>query len=263
MTRTSKQAVNWPGGGRRFQPLVRLLRRACSSASALVSRLKFWPVVSIGVIGLLGVAAVASVGPGQKLTEWIEALATLAAFIAAIVAARYAAGAFRLENRRDELVAADRRAEQASMIAAWFESREESVRLNGRAIFPLSTLTVRTIVYRNASHVPVTGVTAAVWAVVYEPLLSGERRRECVGIQQAAVLPPAAEPVERKLGADIIEKMSSITDEVAQQGQTTHVEILVALYFTDSSGRRWVRDTEGQLRDVSEVQYKDPALRYS
>ena len=51
---------------------------------------------------------------------WLEGLATLAAFAAAIVAATYAAGAFRLETQRERRFVDAQRRSQAELVAAWF-----------------------------------------------------------------------------------------------------------------------------------------------
>lgn len=70
----------------------------------------------VGPAVALGMAFDANAG---TISDWVAALATTGALVAAAIAARYAAGVLMIEQRREQRAENDRRAEQANRVAAW------------------------------------------------------------------------------------------------------------------------------------------------
>jgi hypothetical protein len=105
---------------------------------------------------------------------WLEAIATLAAFLATAIAVRYANGAYQLEELREQRWVGARDRAQASLVAAWAEIRPRP----GKPSFPDIGCWVR-----NASVVPVTNV-------VVQPEIQLETSPR-TGSQGIDLIPPA------------------------------------------------------------------------
>ena len=110
--------------------------------------------VSAALIVLGTAVAIAGFGGGST-AAWLEGLSTLAAFLAAIVAATYAAGAFQLESERDARLRADRRSSQAAFIAVW---GTVNVGLISARLRDTVSEVVAILDVRDASELPVTDV---------------------------------------------------------------------------------------------------------
>jgi hypothetical protein len=201
-----------------------------------------WIVVGV----LLGVVAVALVGwlltgaGAENLAGWVEATATLAALLAAIVAGAYASAAFRLEVRRDEIrVTTDRRA-QASLVAAWLEFV-----ISEDAGLPYHQLKSIVIRLRNASELPVTSVRFDV--IHLSPFPDGVMEQHMHG-DQVAVLPPATSPlqIEWKDNTAVTQAEHEWRNRGHQGAQRFGLELL----FRDAAGIHWKRDWQGHLTEV-------------
>src|SRR4051812_24844204 len=106
---------------------------------------------ALAILGAISEAPHGGSG-GSDLPAWIEALSTLAAFLAASLAVYFAYQAFQLQSAQQQQLERYKRAGQAARVAAWFASDDEQ----------------HNVVVRNASDLPVTQVRVSVfvWAKV-------------------------------------------------------------------------------------------------
>lgn len=181
-------------------------------------------LILLMVAGVLTVGGLSVAGDQWSdtttLPEWIEALSTAAAFLAAMVAAWYAVGAFRLETRRERRWVRAQRSAQASLVAGWIGVRPDDKFWSPR------------LVIRNASDLPVNKVRACVWI-----------DREPVAIIDIGPAPPGAEPTFHWLLPELEIKLRQVAE-----ASGSFARISVALSFTDSANRAWNRNRAGNLR---------------
>lgn len=193
------------------------------------------------VLIVIGAAMTVAGFSDSSTAHWIEAFATLAAFAAAIIAATYAAGAFRLETRRENRYTRAQRRAQAELVAAWY----------GIETMPApASVGVRHmpgILLRNASPLPVTNVHIQASAVVTDAN-TGETHIHVAIEDKVGLLPPASEPIrhEARGRAELIAAKTVATDA------THEVHIEVAILFTDAGGRHWHRDENGSLQRLKQ-----------
>lgn len=209
------------------------------------------------VVGLLANLAGA---PSGSIPDWIEAIATVAAFIAAVFAARYAAGAFALERHREsQRLDAERRA-QASLVAAWparfiqYMEEQQSGPPKG-----LDTIAGAEALLRNASDLPVTNVHVDFWVVHAYADEHGPADIRHLGGQTVAVLPPATEPHRvlwstegRQHFVEGVPTVGDPRDHHPDQPPHDPARLILDLTFRDSAGVLWRRDQLGRLQEVLE-----------
>jgi hypothetical protein len=154
-------------------------------------------------------------------TDWVTAVSTAGAFVAAIAAAIIAGVVFRHDR-------AARRAEQASRVAAWIDWHE-SLRTNaqGQDVGGYVCIVV------NTSPLPVYHVS-----LDYSVDDNGGRR-EGVAIEGFLLLPP---------GKHVSQLPHGVAEAVSRTAETGEF-VRVTMAFTDTSGRRWDRDVDGRLTE--------------
>jgi hypothetical protein len=189
-----------------------------------------WVVlVALAVMTLALVGWRWSGGSREGFAVWLEAVATVAAVVAAVAAGTFAARAVRIEQDRDNRWIAQQRSSQATRIAAWVPRLETEER---------DGVTVLTGVYvrlRNVSDVPVSRVvvkTALVW-----PTPNGGSGRMEFGALDLGVLPPL-EPAD-----GLTEPRVPIQPMRLPGGAAVEVQ----LSFVDAGGHPWIRLPDGQL----------------
>jgi len=187
-------------------------------------------------------------GPTASVPEWIEALATLAAFMAAVVAASYAARVYLIERDRDDRWEAQQIRSQALLVAAWASSSQPEMvfdrRPSGVAQLWNGVGGCR-VLLRNASDVPVTRVTVTVEIVVLNDPAKPEERHFLVGHQER-LLPPAVDPVPINLVALEGDKVD-VTSRGLVAFNDANYWAEVDLHFIDAGGRGWHRTPRGEL----------------
>lgn len=159
-----------------------------------------------------------------QIPDWLSALSSLGALAFAAVAAIAAMRVYRIESSRDEANAETRkkqesleRRSQAALVSAWWGHDDADAQGNG----------VWGVYVRNASETPVYDAKFSVLDI-HDPNAS-ERF-------DLAVVPPASEPVVH-----------------SSPVRTEHPEhCRVEVTFTDSAGRRWIRDRQGQLHELGQ-----------
>jgi hypothetical protein len=164
-----------------------------------------------------------------SVADWVSALATVAAFIAAVAAGQTAARLWRIESKRDDERRSRDKQEQALLIAAWYGSktwRPASVLASGnRMPGPRGEFGVWV---RNASQVPVTGVVVRVIGQDGSALYA----------QGMGTVPPAADPVFVPAPRDVHGLL-----------RVQHWECSAEIMFIDAGDQPWTRERSGRLRD--------------
>ena len=164
----------------------------------------------------------------------MEAIATLAAAVGAAIAILYARRAYQLERQRDADREAERRAddrkrrqdeiemiehrrrEQATRVSAWFEDGEDPSK--GQA-------SVRRVVVRNASNLPIRSISVRVYLDDTE-----------VSFAHWSVIPPDSD------------RFRSFNQSIPPHWFDAP-GIECSIRFIDSAGQAWIRGRDGQLVD--------------
>jgi hypothetical protein len=214
----------------------------------------FWLKVLVATAVVFLLAALGTWWTDERghFPAWLAALATTAALIAAIFAARYAARAFALEaQREDHRIEADRTS-QASLIAAWVGEKAftEYYEDDDSALAPLIAgppRFVQGIYLRNASNLPVFTLTATVSVMARDPD-TGKQQSEELGREDLAVLPPSTQAVFHRMNYRNDGNLRLAFHKSREQG--LEPVCLVRLTFRDSEGATWVRGELGGLTRI-------------
>ncbi|AXE37576.1 hypothetical protein [Acidipropionibacterium virtanenii] len=192
--------------------------------------------------------------PGS-LADWISAVATVAATVAAVFAGFYAYKALGIEQAGDAERHEDRRRAQAEQINAWAEHLRPGS--HGSGPTGSDPNRVRLVVkLQNLSNAPVYAVRLG--------FILGRRPRE-------GEVPDGVNPPKRPLYADwefllpptdgplvLVEfnwrAVQAWQDWRLKQEALNHMDArpYVELTFQDGSGTWWLRDARGRLTDISE-----------
>lgn len=209
------------------------------------------PPVLVVLIGALAVI-VAAMAIGTLMdadsgsyADWLAALATLAAFGAAVIAGWYAHRALMVEHARDERRDQDDRDRerrdlraQAEKVAAW-ATHPSAAKSNGQYERPTVEILVR-----NTTDLPITDAVMRLTARVGpHDALSRQGAFVPLGSITHILVPPSDLPLSFSLKpglADVVrDLMNSNTNE--------HISVQVEMTFTDAGGRVWVRRQDGTL----------------
>lgn len=159
--------------------------------------------------------------PEPNVAEWIAAISTAGALLAAGAAA-IIAWRVHVHNQRTQ------RAEQASKVAAWIEWRDTGFDKRG-----LARAGGWRCVLLNSSALPVYDVM-----IIY--LLLGEPRDIYAGTSREELVAP---------GEKVVQLPEHVRREQHRLHHDTRQTIRVEIQFTDSTGRRWWRGRDGVLTD--------------
>lgn len=172
---------------------------------------------------------------------------TWGAMVFAVAAVIVGYRVYRIEHERDERTDADRRARaneerqaQAALVSAW----PGSTTFHAIPIDPYPT-TAWGAYIRNASQLPVYTVKIVFW---YQHPQSSERE------ERASIIRPLVEPSTEPLFVTRPEELRkpSSTDERGYPVFTEAInQFVVSLEFTDTAGRRWRRDVDGSLHQLT------------
>lgn len=213
-------------------------------------QLDTWQIMLFAVVATVLVVALAFASwwdaelPATEFPAWLEAWATVAAVAAAIVAGLYAARAFGLELERQRRADTDRRAVQASRVAAWPLELiyDYSIKTEEDGYASRTKIGVRGIIVRvrNASDLPIAQVRVVASAMVTGP--SGH-----------TVEVPISTRTERHLDPETTTDVTLVAgapDALTPLLNQVEPDLRVFLQFTDIVGRSWSRRThEGELHD--------------
>lgn len=185
------------------------------------------------------------------MAQWAMAASSIGTLAAAVIAAVFAAGAFRLESDREDRWSDTQRRTQASVVAAWPSASGVSVR-SGELDPETLTYPERgpdrvTVLMRNASDVPVTTVVITVLMRTVDP--GGVEHGSYVfGETIERLVPPSSGELTIFVHANpFVPTASLIPEGVA----SIEFHPYVAIEFTDASGYRWLRTHEGMLFEVT------------
>ena len=185
----------------------------------------------------IGLGLLADADPGS-FPDWVAAVATLAAFCAAVVAGKLAHDALKIEQGRDRDRQEEARKAQASLVAAWVDG-EPSVLDDGSG-----DLLRYKVVIRNHSQLPVTSVCIR---LVHERVGAERATHTYVGTSiDINTLPPgdlnnryiSVRPVE-------LSRASSIRDDEIEDASER-----LEVGFRDATGALWRRTPRGRLLQV-------------
>lgn len=215
-----------------------------------------------GTFGVVAIAVVIGLIFGAEtgsMADWVAATATVAAFSAAIIAARYAAGAFDLERDREEQFLRAQRTAQAALVAAWpdrfIPHWQQEHDGSTRAYEGISGAVA---MLRNASDVPVTNVHVDFTADLAYADGIAEAETVYLGGEDLAILPPGTEPMEIRWSvapnAVMIPGVPTLGDgnDYPDHGTYDPSRLIVDIAFRDATGVLWHRDRVGQLAEVLE-----------
>jgi hypothetical protein len=205
-----------------------------------------WPYAA-GTAVVLIVAGAVFGGRGSwgNVPTWVLAVTTLLAFVAAAFAGLVIYELLRIESRRDAVAAQERRQRedaqrwaQASRVAAWYGRWSSVVKGPGMAADPREWTRWGAII-SNASDLPVYNVRVS-FCVAVDPSAGSAWRQGERYLGALRLLPPGEEHVE-------------MPDHLrAEEGASgNEPRWLVAIEFTDASGRRWLRDPRGRLEPAN------------
>jgi hypothetical protein len=228
-----------------------------------VKNRNFYLTVVGGVLAIVVIAfAVGLVTDGDNgsTADWVAAIATVGALGAAVVAARYAAGAFDLEQGREERLFFERRSAQAALVAAWPEqfipNREQE---HDGSMTVVEGITGAVAMLRNASDIPVTNVHIDFTVVLAKADGRVAAEVRYLGGEDLAVLPPASEATEARwisaAGAVMIPGVPTLGDgmDYPHYGTYDPSHLIVDVTFRDAAGVLWHRDRVGRLVEVLET----------
>jgi hypothetical protein len=223
-----------------------------------------YAALAIGILVVFGVAITIGLfteAEAGSMADWVAAVATVAAFGAAILAARYAAGAFELESGRDAQFLAVQRRSQAALVAAWPDKfiPHWDHHPDGTSTI-VEGITGGIAMLRNASDVPVTNVHVDFTVILaHADGLAGAETRY-LGGEDLAVLPPSTEPREIRWSiaptAVMIPGVPTLGDgqDYPDHGTYDPARLMVDITFRDATGVLWHRDHAGRLTEVLETQ---------
>lgn len=197
-------------------------------------------ILGLALVVAPGVAAGAAMDSAHgNIAEWIAALATALAFVAAFFAAQYTKQAYEIEQAREGRALDAIEREQASKVAAWInftvlEGRDRSVHPKDVNIF-----------VRNASDVPVTGVSVRFYLVQWRgDELEDERDLGWIAVH---LIPPNPEPHMMQLPPDAraaLVKFWNTTPGLSR-------DLRVRIRFVDAAGTPWQRHPDGELEKLT------------
>jgi hypothetical protein len=190
-------------------------------------RLRVW--VMFAALLLTAIAAVVTIAYAgwvwsrtgrQFLPAWLEAVATMAAFVAAVTAVFFAASAFRIESKRELRWLSGQATAQAGLVAAWHGTKE------------MAGQTLEGVWLRNASELPVMSIRTEVWYA-----------GKSVGNQRRPLLPPAHVPIFVPYDRAGVASLEAARIKVGPFERDPDIEFR----FVDSAGAAWLRTRRGKL----------------
>ncbi|WP_435746472.1 hypothetical protein [Nocardioides sp. SYSU DS0663] len=184
--------------------------------------------------------------------QWLEAVATGLAVVAAAVAALYAARAFGLERAREDRWQADQRRAQAALVAAWASGpsyhHDRAALIDGLSV--RSGIDGARVRVRNASDIPVARVTVDV-SVDLSAEGAEPMRRVSLGTHALPVLGPA---VTEDVVVHADEVLTFNDPDVSFEDVV--VTLRVGLSFIDAAGVLWRRNDDGRLRELGDLSWR-------
>jgi hypothetical protein len=182
--------------------------------------------------------------PVSEFPAWLGAWATVAAVVAAIVAGFYASRAFGLELDRQRRADTDRRAAQASRVAAWPLKLiyDRTIETDDEGLSHGVNVGVRGVIVRvrNASDLPIAQVRVVASAMVRGS--SGRTEEVPISTRTERHLDPES-TTDLTLLAGAPDALTPLVDQIDP-------EVRIFLQFTDVIGRSWSRRThEGEIHD--------------
>jgi hypothetical protein len=163
---------------------------------------------------------------------WIQAGATVALLVAAVIAGVLASRIYKIESARDRRYAEERQKDQASLVSAWVERRDSALLLGEGAAGPGHFL-----ILKNASVLPVYDVSVRYF------------------IPEASKFVEHSHPIGLLVPGERAERIARPADAELGKLKLMHSSLRVHLSFIDSHGQRWQRPPDGGLELASVVSH--------
>lgn len=214
----------------------------------------FVEVLLVGlIVAALALALSQLTGASAGSTpDWIAAISTFAAFVAAAIAAGYAIKAYKIQR---EMGAAQWRAEhrlQAALVSVWVNAELTHAVQNGKQRTVAASIIVS---LRNASELPVHRVIVHLMAREADPEKYWEYEIDDSAVElpdiRLSTLPPSTEPLVRKVESA---QLAQMANRYERKGPDPTVVLAVAVEFTDAAGEKWARRTDGTLVEAESLQ---------
>lgn len=183
-----------------------------------------------------------------SIPDWIAAISTFAAFVAAGIAAGYAIKAHEIQRAIiDARRQADHRS-QAALVSVWVTAELTQAIVEGSEQTVSATIVVS---LRNASELPVHRVIVHLLAREADPEKYWEYDIDDEPVElppfRLSTLPPGTEPLVRAIPSP---RFAELANQHERKGPDPTVVLAVAVEFTDASGVKWARRTDGTLVEV-------------
>lgn len=180
-----------------------------------------------------------------ELAQWLPGVASAATLIAAVVAAVYAAGAFRIEHRREQRLIDDAERAQAVTFAVWGSPGGfgRTVDHEGNAVYSFDAAT---IMLRNGSELPIYDVTyaATLRAVPTSAPWGGPVELQRPSGNRVALVPPRE---TTQVGAGSSVAVVPASEPITGFTPMPTLQIHVAVQFRDTAGNYWRRHSNGDF----------------
>lgn len=206
-------------------------------------------LIKVALVGLCVMAVAVTISwlrdaPIGTMADWIAGLSTFAAFIAAVIAGKFAYDALTIEQARDRFRDKElRRAEekqrraQAELMTAWVEQVLYAAPTDG--VGPSShdvEVTSVNVKLRNGSHLAITNIR-----IVVSHFVIGQPTGELLCEMTLPLLEPDSVYMHGSAGL-VIAKLTGPPDR--ERGAE------VDLTFTDAAGQRWRRHGFDEVNPV-------------
>jgi hypothetical protein len=208
----------------------------------------------MSTMGFLVVCAFAAANDADDAAAWIQALATVAAVVAASVAATMALGALRNEQARDDRFEHEQRGAQASLVAVWpvaFAEPDGS----GRVALQLEY----GYALRNASELPIWEVDVTWSGGARDRMDDSAHVMELPPTESVhahhGLVPPAAQATVFRSNGEPLDLMTPglvLTPQAADHTGMGGHPSQVAIRFRDAAGRPWRRGYDGTLHAIDD-----------
>jgi len=229
------------------------------------ARLPRWAwLTTLAVVAAVGVPLLVACFTGGEYgsaAEWVASLATVAAFVAAVIAVRVAGRTFALERSRDADRDDEQRRSQAVRVAAWIPDPVSWVggqvtlswtpggsQAKARESVPVVPARV-SVTVRNASLLPVSGFQLEFW--VRAPGTSDPLAFAGSYMQTIGLIPPEMTTIVEIDDANLLRDLTGPALSLIVGSQEGPSDLFLGWSFIDNAGVRWRRSPSGAIAEDS------------
>lgn len=229
------------------------------------ARLPRWAwLTTLAVVAAVGVPLLVACFTGGEYgsaAEWVASLATVAAFVAAVIAVRVAGRTFALERNRDADRDEEQRRSQAERVAAWIPDPVSWV--GGRVTVSwmpdgsqtkaqesVSVVPSRvSVTIRNASLLPINGFQLEFWVRApgtSDPLVFAGSYMQAIGL-----IPPETTTSVEIDDGNLLRELTGPALSLIVGSHDGPSDLFLGWSFIDNAGVRWRRSPRGAITEDS------------